>query len=137
MKKSVHVTHIYPEAPEAVFDACLDPQKIKEWFIGNKDSEVVSVDMKPETGGTFSIIESTSEKKLVEHSGKYLYVSRPNWIVFTLEVPEYFEGTSEVSINVRKEKGGSLLIYHQTGVDPSLGTQWKRKMGQLEKVLAA
>ncbi len=135
MKKPVHVTHFYPEEPEAVFDACLDPQKIREWFMTNKDSKVISVDMNPVTGGTFSIIELTPDKRKVEHTGKYLYVSRPNWIVFTLEVPEYFEGPSEVSINVRKEKDGSLLVYHQSGVESDIGTHWKRKMTQLEKVL--
>ena len=135
MQKPVHVIHFYPEPPEVVFDACLDPQKIRQWFMTSKDSEVISVEMNPVSGGTFSIIELTADKREVVHSGKYLHVSRPNWIVFTLEVPEYFAGSSEVSINVRKEKDGSSMIFHQTSVDPILGTHWKTKMGQLEKVL--
>lgn len=135
MKKPVHVSHFYPEAPEAVFDACLDPQKIMQWFIGSKDSEVISVDMNPVSGGTFCIVELTADKRRVEHTGKYLHVSRPNWIVFTLEIPEYFKGSSEVSINLRKEKDGCTLVFHQTSVDYKLGTHWQAKLGQLGEVL--
>ncbi len=135
MKKLVHITQFYPETPEVVFDTCLDPSRVKEWFMSNTDSEVISAHIEPIIGGSFSIIELTSDNKKIEHSGKYLYISRPNWIVFTLEVPEIFPGSTEVSINIRKEDGGSMLIYHQTGIDESIGNTWKRKMDQLAEAV--
>lgn len=83
------VTRQFRASPQRVFDAWLDPEKVKIWWRGaaaaagrgaTETIEAVTID--PRIGGRFSILVRR-EGKLLDHTGTYLEIARPRRLVFT------------------------------------------------------
>lgn len=64
------MTHRFNVSAERVFDAWLDPAKVKQWF-GPGLGEMVRVDVEPRVGGTFSFVQRRGNDA-IDHVGVYL-----------------------------------------------------------------
>jgi two-component system cell cycle response regulator DivK len=109
----VTVTRHFAVAPEAVFDAWLDPATAGEWLFATPDGESVRVEIDAQAGGRYAIVERRDGEEVL-HTGRYEAIERPERLVFTLAVPLYSEHEERVTIALRAEDGGSELTLGQT-----------------------
>ncbi|MEW5919266.1 MAG: SRPBCC family protein, partial [Gemmatimonadota bacterium] len=86
---SARVSRAYSASPERVFDAWLDPEKVRVWWTlsaaaaGRGASETVDrVQIEPHLGGSFSILVRR-DGTVIDHTGTYLELERPRRLVFT------------------------------------------------------
>ena len=121
-----------------VFDAWLKPEIVQLWLFKSPVNEIIDVDIDPEVGGRFSILERNEKKEYIDHFGKYLVINRPERLVFSLKAPKYFSGETRVSVQIDEAPGGCLLTFTQTGVEPEkTQTNWSDMFKQLRMVLEA
>jgi uncharacterized protein YndB with AHSA1/START domain len=92
--------------PERVFDAWLDPGKIKSWIVGpSRSDDVLRVFVEPQVGGTFSIAVVRNGEEL-EHLGSYVEIYRPRRLSFTWNV---VKGRDVSGVRPSPGPGGSLV----------------------------
>lgn len=93
-----------------VFDAWLDPKMIAQWMFGPnlRDEEVISLEVDPQEGGTFSFVVLRDGGRL-DHRGTYRTVDRPDKLVFTWGVNEEAGDESVVSIDIESTNNGCRL----------------------------
>jgi uncharacterized protein YndB with AHSA1/START domain len=68
-------------APEAVFDAWLDPT-IAAQFLAAGETEVAEMEMDPREGGRFRLVMQGANTRF-EHDGRYVLIDRPKRLIFT------------------------------------------------------
>jgi uncharacterized protein YndB with AHSA1/START domain len=67
-------------APEAVFDAWLDPTLAARFFAAG-ETRVAELEMDPREGGSFRLVMQGAER--FEHQGRYVLIDRPRRLIFT------------------------------------------------------
>lgn len=95
-------TGLFSVAPEVVFDAFLDTQKIGQFMFGPgmRDEEIVSLTNDPRVGGTFTYTVRR-QGQVLDHVGEYLEIDRPRRLVFTWAVQQDPSGSqSQVIIEI-------------------------------------
>jgi two-component system cell cycle response regulator DivK len=112
-KEEVTATRHFAAAPEAVFDAWLDPATTGEWLFATPGGESVRVDIDARVGGRYAIVERRGGEEVL-HSGRYEAIERPERLVFTLAVPLYSEHEERVTIDIRPDGDGCELTLGQT-----------------------
>jgi len=70
---------------EDVFDAWIDPAKIRQWFAPGM-GETQRVDVDPRVGGSFCIVQRRADADAT-HTGTYLELERPRRLKFTWSTP--------------------------------------------------
>jgi PhnB protein len=70
---------------EDVFDAWIDPAKIRHWF-GPGLGELGQIDIDPRVGGRFTIVQRRAHGDAT-HTGEYLELERPRRLAFTWSTP--------------------------------------------------
>jgi uncharacterized protein YndB with AHSA1/START domain len=101
----------FDAAPEAVFDAWLEPALIRRWF-GPGLGEVTTVAVDARVGGAFSIVQQRGETD-VDHVGVYLELLRPTRLAFTWAVAPSTDA-SRVLIDVQAlEQGCEVTLEHE------------------------
>lgn len=119
MSNEVRVTHTFEASPERVFDAWIDPDKVRRWFgapaasMGMAPDEIVRVAVDARVGGTFSFVVRRQGEE-IDHTGEYLELDRPRRLVFTWRVPKYSNDVTKVSIDfVAKGSGTEVTLVHE------------------------
>jgi two-component system cell cycle response regulator DivK len=112
-KDEVSVTRHFAAAPEAVFDAWLDPATAGRWLFATPDGESAGVEIDAQVGGRFEIVERRDGEEVL-HTGRYEAIERPERLVFTLAVPLYSDQEERVTIVLRAEGDGCELTLGQT-----------------------
>lgn len=112
---TARVTHRFTAAPERVFDAWLDPEKIRAWMrMALQDfglsGDIRRVEVEPCVGGRFTFSDMRPEGE-AGHWGAYHVLDRPRKLVFTWFTSEEEEkrGVSTVTITIEPDGQGSLL----------------------------
>lgn len=103
---------------EKVFDAWLEPDWIGRWMFGPevREEEIIKLENKPEKGGTFSYVVKR-DGDIINHTGTYREVQRPNRLVFTWGVDVEAGDESVVTITIQStESGCQLTLVHK--MDP-------------------
>jgi uncharacterized protein YndB with AHSA1/START domain len=109
---TVRVTRRFNASPERVFDAWLDPDKVRRWMAPGSE-EVVRVDVDPRVGGVFAFVVRRQGEE-IPHVGEYLEVARPRRLVFTWGVPRYSKETTLVRIDIAPAGTGTeLTLTHE------------------------
>lgn len=133
----VLIERYFDAGPQRLFTAWTDPELIKLWLFKSDSSNISSIDIDLQGGGSFSIIEQTATGQLIEHFGIYQRIVRPQRLSFTLQVPHHFTGSTTIEVNIKPDGDGSLLTFEQTGIDPKIvGNAWQKMFDQLDKVFA-
>lgn len=111
-KATVSVSRRYEASPERVFDAWLDPEKVRKFLFKTSAGEMQRVEIDPRVGGAYCIIERRNGVDAV-HTGKYLELERPRRLVFTLEDPGGFQDTVVAIEIVPANSGCELTLTHE------------------------
>jgi uncharacterized protein YndB with AHSA1/START domain len=133
------VSHSFEAPAEVVFDAWVDPTRVKRFLFATPDGEIVRCHIDARVGGRFVITDRRSGED-VDHVGEYLTVSRPHQLAFTFAVPKYSELYTTVTIDLTPRPSGCDLSLRHQGVLPEWREQtikgWTDILATLEGVLA-
>jgi uncharacterized protein YndB with AHSA1/START domain len=122
----LRVTRRFAAAPERVFDAWLDPGKIRLWF-SPELGEMTRIQVDPRPGGTFSFMQRRDGED-VDHVGTYIAIERPRHLAFTWSVPKHSSDESIVTIDIVPDGDGCLLtLTHE------MDARWKEWSERTEK----
>lgn len=118
-KIAVKVTHRFKASAERVYDAWLDPDKVRIWMKTAAQSlglagDVRQVEIDPRVGGRF-LFSDMREGTEAKHWGTYLELERPRKIVFTWITDESEEqDPSKVTLTIQPAGEGCLAtIVHE------------------------
>jgi uncharacterized protein YndB with AHSA1/START domain len=95
----VAVKHRFTASAERVYDAWLDPAKMRKFLYTTATGEIVRCDVDGRVGGKYAIIDRRNGEDVL-HEGTYLELERPRKIVFTLRVPKYSPEEDRVTIEI-------------------------------------
>ncbi len=149
MKKKIEarVTHRFSCKPERVYDAWLDPNKIRVWMAKALQShglegDIRRIDVDPRVGGKF-FFSDMREGGEACHWGSYLELDRPHRIVFTWIVDEsQGEDPSKVALSITPDGEGCVVtIVHEMDAEWSDYVErteagWSRMLAAVEDDLA-
>jgi uncharacterized protein YndB with AHSA1/START domain len=133
---SVRVTHRFSAAPERVFDAWLDPEKIAKWMLAPAPGEMTRVEVDARVGGSFCFVVRRGGEEIA-HVGEYLELARPRRIVFTWSVPQYSAESTRVSIDLSAAGSGTELTLTHEGVLPDFATRTQAGWSTILDAMAA
>jgi uncharacterized protein YndB with AHSA1/START domain len=120
--KTLQVIKSFTASPERVFDAWLDPEKVKMFLFATPTGEIVRCEIDARVGGKFTITRR-DEQGDTDHVGEYEVIDRPRRLVFTFGVPRYSPEMTRVSLDfVPTSEGCELTLTHE-GVLP----EWSEK----------
>ncbi|YCI06635.1 SRPBCC domain-containing protein (plasmid) [Ensifer sp. D2-11] len=135
MQKTVEAKtgHDFKFSPERIFDAWLDPIKVRSWSArpapGAPSSDIRRVEIDPRVGGKFVFSDMREDGEAV-HWGTYLEIDRPRRLAFswfTSEEDEQ-ENSSIVTLMIEPlESGCRATITH------SMDERWAEWVPQTAK----
>lgn len=136
----VTVTQRFDAAPEAVFDAWLNPESLGRWMFGPgvRDEEIVRLTLDAKVGGAFSFVVRRQGQE-INHVGNYLEINPPRRLVFTWGIAG--SDRSRVSIDITPQGSGCELTLihelHPDWADYASRTKagWAKMLGTLAGVL--
>src|SRR5262245_35591390 len=99
MMTSVVLTHRFAASAERVYDAWLDPAKIRNFLFTTATGNIVRCELDARAGGKYAIVDRRNGGDVL-HEGTYLALKRPWRIVFTLRVPSYSPEEGGVTIEL-------------------------------------
>jgi uncharacterized protein YndB with AHSA1/START domain len=115
------VSHRFDAAPEAVFDAWLDPAIARRFLFATPTGEMIVCEIDARVGGRFDLTERRPDMGEVKHVGEYKEIDRPRRLVFTFGVPQFDPSFTTVALDIRPEGTGCVLTLTHTDV----GEDWK------------
>jgi uncharacterized protein YndB with AHSA1/START domain len=135
----VKVVRKFNAAPERVFDAWLDPEKIRSWMLAPGPGEVVRIQLDVRVGGKFSFVVRRADGE-VDHVGEYLELDRPRKLAFTWGVPKYSSEMSRVSIDFAPAGSGTEVTLVHEGVPEEYRGRtaegWGTILGAIDRSIA-
>ena len=115
------VTHKSPAAPEQVYDAWLEPAKIRRWMAASLkqsglEGEIIACGTDPVVGGAF-LFSDRRQGEEQRHWGHYRHLERPTRIVFTwITSDAEANDPSKVTIVIEPDPqgpGAVVTLYHE------------------------
>lgn len=77
------IIHALTAPPEAAFDAWLNPFVMNLWMASEPEHEIVAIELRPRTGGDFTIVERTGARD-IRVCGRFDAVVPTSHIALTL-----------------------------------------------------
>ena len=118
-KIEVGVSHRFKASAERVYDAWLEPDKVRVWMRTASQSmglsgDIGQIEIDPRVGGAF-LFTDIRDGTETRHWGTYLELERPHKIVFTWIVDESEESDpSQVVLTIQPEGEGCIAtIIHE------------------------
>jgi len=74
MTVSLTVSRKFDAAPEAVFDAWLDPNRASRFLFATPDGQMIRAEIDARVGGKFCFVDRRPGMGDVEHVGEYLEI---------------------------------------------------------------
>jgi uncharacterized protein YndB with AHSA1/START domain len=108
LRTTVRVTHHYAASSVRVFDAWLTPQLAGLWLFATASRPMMNVSIDARTGGTFYFVERRTGPG-IEYRGKYLEITRPRCLAFTLASGDGLPDDTRVSIEIAALRAGCKL----------------------------
>lgn len=140
-RPSLTLTRRFAAAPEKVYAAWADPQKLVQWFgPGAVEEGSVKADIDLRVDGRYRI-SFTTNGTYNEVGGVYREVVPNRRLVFTWAWHSTPERESLVTISIKPEGSGTLLTFlHEQFVDETARDNhkrgWTELLGKLESYLA-
>lgn len=140
---AVTVSRVIRAPRERVFDAWVDPDQRRAWWVDEHGSRSTRCEIDARVGGRYRQNQVTPDYEWIME-GEFLEVDRPNRLVFTWNVnyPDDRERGNTVAIDFREVTGGTeITILHEGGATQALrdGQQvgWTHFLGKLAETLEA
>ncbi len=134
------VTRRYKATAEQVFDAWVDPERARRWFLRTPQGELVRAEMDARAGGRWVVIERRGGTEAY-HGGVYLEIDRPRRLVFTFAVDEQLTDAGRVQVDITPLTTGCELTLRQE-MHPKFAEYeertklgWATLLGNLERGL--
>ncbi|EYF03108.1 SRPBCC family protein [Chondromyces apiculatus] len=142
---TARVTHRFSASPERVFEAWLDPEKVKVWMGAPGSNagatEVMGrVEVDARLGGSFTFVVRRDGEDIA-HVGEYLEFDRPRRLVFTWAIPQYSPDKDRVSVDIAPDGSGCEVTLtcemHPSWAEYLERTEkaWGLMLGAMEKAL--
>ena len=140
VKPSLTIRRRFNAAPEKVFNAWTDPEKVKRWM-GPGAVEVLHADSDPRTGGHYRWVMKSPGGEEHDVSGIYREVIPNEKLVFTWTWKSTPERESLVTLTFKKDGDGTLMtLIHEQFFDDEARDRhkqgWTGAMEKLEAYLA-
>jgi uncharacterized protein YndB with AHSA1/START domain len=126
-------THRFDASPERVFDAWLDPRKVRVWMAAalknaGLSGKIGQIQIEPRIGGSF-LFSDFRDGVEARHWGTYLELDRPHRLAFTWIVDESEEAAhSKVTLTIEPDGEGCIAtIVHE------LDAGWAAYLSQTEQ----
>ncbi len=110
----VTISREYNASAELAFDAWLDAENAGKWLFATPDGIMERVEIDARVGGKFHIDELRGDE-LVEHTGEYLEIDRPNKLVFSFDDTNLNSRSIVVIEIVPIDTGCRLTLTHEFG----------------------
>jgi uncharacterized protein YndB with AHSA1/START domain len=136
------VTRRIAAPPERVFDAWLDPERLRVWMApGHMPGSTARVAVDPRVGGAFRIDMVGGDGRVFEHVGTYLELDRPRRLCFTWISEGTEQRASVVRVELTPVDGGTELRLTHTGLPSEESARgheegWGELVDQLSTLLA-
>lgn len=121
---TAQVTRMFTQPAEAVFDAWVNPERIKAWFAPGL-GEVTEVRTDPGPGGSLSITQAR-EDGVITHIGQYQQVIHPRRLIFTWTV-EGDDGADRIVVDIAPKSGGCEVT-----LSYEMDAEWQEFVGDAE-----
>lgn len=108
---SLTVSRTISAAPEAAFDAWLDPDMLARFMLPGENMSVPQAQTDPTEGGRFSIIMRAGDQDM-PHAGTYKKIDRPRQLVFTWESPYSTDGSTVTLDFLPAGDGTEITLTH-------------------------
>jgi uncharacterized protein YndB with AHSA1/START domain len=139
---TLHLETVLRAPRERVFAACVQPEKLAEWF-GPKDFTVANVEISVREGGRYRLTMQPPDGQAFHITGEFREVESPRRLVFTFEYeePDPDDRETVVTLSFMDDDGGTRLVLDQgpfaTKARHSLHeTGWTETLERLERFLA-
>ncbi|WP_277679969.1 SRPBCC family protein [Gracilibacillus dipsosauri] len=137
-KSKAVVTYQFNALPEKVYDAWINPEKIKKWMFPN--GNIVRCENNPKVGGYFIFVDRR-EGDDIEHIGQYLELDKPNLIKFTWATVDDLPDIDMVTVEIQPSKNGAIAtLTHEIDPNwaqyiPQTENAWNEMLKAMEEVL--
>jgi uncharacterized protein YndB with AHSA1/START domain len=140
LKPSLTLKRRLNTAPEKVYAAWTDPEKIVKWF-GPEQIETLSAQADARVGGRFRIVMRSSDGEEHDVGGVYREVVPNKKLVFTWAWRSTPERESLVTVLIKPDGAGSLLtLVHEQFFDEAARDRhehgWTGCLNKLERYLS-
>ena len=130
---NVNVSRLIRAAPEEVFRAWTDPDRLKRWY--GTSRQIVD----PRVDGLF-FLAMEHQGRTWPHYGRYLRIERPRLVEFTWMSEGTQGAETTVTVKLAPRDGGTQLTLEHVGVpDTELGRGheegWTAIVGEIAKAL--
>jgi len=136
----VRIAQHYRESPARVFDAWLNPQVARLWLFATASRPMAGAIIDARAGGAFCFTERRADATL-EHRGRYVEITRPQRLAFTLRSPDCAAHDTRVSVTLSLSQTGCELRLVHDGVPVEhadrMTARWIGILYGLGEVLAA
>jgi uncharacterized protein YndB with AHSA1/START domain len=141
VKPSLTIKRRFSAAPEKVFKAWTDPEKIKRWM-GPGEIKTIRAENDVRAGGRFRIVMLAPNGEEHDVSGIYREVMANEKLVYTWAWKSTPERESIVTVTFKPDGDGTLLtLSHEQFFDEAARDShqggWNGAMEKLEKYLAS
>lgn len=137
-RNTIQVGHTFSASPERVFDAWLDPTKAGQFLFATPTGQMVKAEIDARVGGRFLFVDRRDGTD-VEHTGEYLEIERPSRLVFSFGVPQFSPEFTRVTVEIKPQGTGCVLILTHEGVLPDYQDRtqagWGTILDGLEKAV--
>ncbi len=131
-KIEVKISHRFNASAQRVYDAWLEPEKVRAWLRRALQSmglsgDIGQIEIDPTVGGEFLFTDMRDGTES-RHWGKYLELDRPRRIVFTwiVDLSEEFD-PSKVTLTIHADGAGCIAtIIHE------MDAKWADYVAQTE-----
>lgn len=138
--QTIIVTHRFDASPERVFDAWMDPDRMRRFLFATASGEIIKVEVDPRLGGGFVVVDRRPDMGDVEHYGRYVEVDRPRRLAFDFALSADMQDSTRVTLDIRPMGEGCELTLTHDGVwaDYAERTEggWTTILGGLEKAVS-
>ena len=110
-KPSLTLKRRYNAPPAKVYGAWTEPDKLTKWF-GPAGAETLEAETDARVGGRFHVLMRTADGELHGVSGIYREVVPAERLVFTWAWHSTPERESLVTITLKPDSAGTLMIFH-------------------------
>ena len=113
MSSTLHLERILSASPEAVFDACVDPATLAEWW-GPAGFTAPSLELDLREGGRYRITMQPPEGEAFHLRGEFREIDRPRRLVYTFVWEEPTDDQETVvTLSFLDDPEGSMVVLDQ------------------------